>query len=62
VNRWFELNFKRLFKMLEFIQPSRISPEPKIGNYYIRTKKTPKAENHHAGMSSDRIYATTCFV
>jgi len=28
VNRWFELNFKKLFKMLEFIQPSRISTEP----------------------------------
>ena len=30
VNCWFELNFKKLFEMLEFIQPSRISTEPKI--------------------------------
>ena len=29
VNRWFELNFIKLFEMLEFIQPSRISTEPK---------------------------------
>jgi hypothetical protein len=29
VNRWFELNFKKLFERLEFIQPSRISTEPK---------------------------------
>jgi hypothetical protein len=28
VNRWFELYFKKLFEMLEFIQPSRISTEP----------------------------------
>jgi hypothetical protein len=28
MNRWFELNFKKLFEMLEFIQPSRISTEP----------------------------------
>jgi hypothetical protein len=28
VNRWFELNVKKLFEMSEFIQPSRISTEP----------------------------------
>ena len=28
VNHWFELNFIKLFEMLEFIQPSRISTEP----------------------------------
>jgi hypothetical protein len=28
VNRWFELIFKKLFEMLEFIQPARISTEP----------------------------------
>jgi hypothetical protein len=27
VNRWFELNVKKLFEMLDFIQPSRISTE-----------------------------------
>jgi hypothetical protein len=30
VNRWFELIFKKLFEILEFIQPSRISTEPFI--------------------------------
>jgi len=28
MNRWFELNFKKFFEMLEFIQPSRISTDP----------------------------------
>jgi hypothetical protein len=30
VNRWFELNVKKLFERLEFIQPSGISTEPDI--------------------------------
>jgi hypothetical protein len=32
VNRWFELNVKKLFEMSEFIQPSRISPEQNFFN------------------------------
>jgi len=34
VNRWFELNVKKLFEMLEFIQPSRISTEPDIAYFW----------------------------
>ena len=34
VNRWFELNVKKLFEMLEFIQSSRISTEPKFHTYH----------------------------
>jgi hypothetical protein len=32
VNRWFELNVKKLFELLEFIQPARISTEPIFSN------------------------------
>jgi hypothetical protein len=34
VNRWFELNFKKLLEMLEFIQQSRISTEPIFPHFF----------------------------
>jgi len=34
VNRWFELNFKKLFEMLEFIQPARNSTEPIFPHFF----------------------------
>jgi hypothetical protein len=36
VNRWFKIKFQKLFKIFEFIQPSRISTKP------IITKKKRK--------------------
>jgi hypothetical protein len=35
VNRWFELNVKKLLEMSEFIQPSRISPEPFFSLFFL---------------------------
>jgi hypothetical protein len=34
VNRWFELNVKKLLEMLEFIQPSRISTGPIFPHFF----------------------------
>jgi len=47
VNCWFELNFKKkLFEMLEFIQPSKISTEPIFFIVFGFIKKSARTSHH----------------
>jgi hypothetical protein len=65
VNRWFELNVKKLFEMLEFIQLSRISTEPKnfqqVMNFLKILSMTSVTPIIHGPGSEERILASRFF-